>query len=426
VAALSSLSQLRHLDISNKEHGMEDDTLYEYLDGLATAIPILQRLESFSLYLGRDSDVMVDTGTAHLLEVLTMGLSHLERLDVSGPFPGCEAVLHSPALVSLELFCCNGYGDEGMARSNLAGLDQLSSLSRLQCLRCDGLSKAAASRVAFALPGLTRLERLCLRYSQLDSDSMALLASALPSMPRLHHLDLSSNNWPKDGLRLLSAGLPGELRHLDITRAPEQLASERSSWGAGVLRLAQGLVRGLRRALALAPLPPPPPPPDSEMLALVDVLPRLSKLRHLSLAGHAVAGRNTGLICSALEGLTQLESLDVSRGPLGADGVLRVADTAARLGGLRRLYLHQCDQLPSSLEALLGSLPERGLLQHLHVYFSRLFWRTSLTRAILLAGGSTPSGLNGGAGSVYGSGRDPSGSDAGGSSDSESSEEGHE
>jgi hypothetical protein len=162
------------------------------------------------------------------------------------------------------------------------------------------------------------------------------------------------------------------------------------------------------------------------MLALADVLPRLGRLKHLSLAGHAVAGYNVELICSALEGLTQLESLDVSGSPLGADGVLRVADAAALLGGLRRLHLNRCYLLPSAPEALLGALPCRGLLQHLHVYFHQFH----LLMRLLLAGGSSPSGSNAGAGSIHGSGSDPGGSDTGSSADSESSgwgsDDGHE
>jgi Ran GTPase-activating protein (RanGAP) involved in mRNA processing and transport len=243
VAALSSesLSQLRHLDISNiAENHVDEDMFREYLDRLASAIPSLQRLESFCLYLGRH--VTEDTEAVHLLRVLTMGLSHLERLDVSGPFPGCKAVLHSPALVSLELYG-DGYSGEAMARSNLDGLDQLSGLSRLQCLRCTRLSEAAASRVASALPALTKLERPCLNYCHLDSDCMALLASALPSMARLLHLDLSDNSWPKDGLRLLSAGLQGTwtlqecLNHLSAHHGGQGCGASRRAWCAGCAAL---------------------------------------------------------------------------------------------------------------------------------------------------------------------------------------------
>jgi hemoglobin-like flavoprotein/Ran GTPase-activating protein (RanGAP) involved in mRNA processing and transport/tRNA A-37 threonylcarbamoyl transferase component Bud32 len=324
MAAQPALASIAHLVLADNHIGNRG------MQALAAARP-LAGLRALTL---RDNRI---TGDA--VACLPGVLRHLTRLDLAHNglgARGAELVAAAPlALASLDL-AGNDIGTRGAeaiaASDTCAGLERLSLADN--GIGSDGVSATATSR------SLAQVRELDLSRNRIGPAGAAALALSA-NVSNLASLSLAQNALGLEGLELLlSSHKFSQLETLDLS------SNDIGPQGAMALS-ASPLVRRVK-TLAVA---------DNRLgdagLAALLGAPFLSGLRSLDTAQNEVTGGGIALLRGAP---LELNALDLSRNPLGRDGLNALAATLPRLR-LRRLAVADCGFPPSAFNVLTAAAP---------------------------------------------------------------------
>lgn len=302
---------------------------------------------SRSLARLRHLDLRDNRITSDGIAALPGGLRALEAIRLGGNGVGARgAELLAAAPWSLSTLDLSGNDVGTRGAEALAASEMLSSLQRLSLadngIGSDGVSAISLSR------GLTQLRELDLSSNRVGAAGAAALALS-PNVSSLTTLSLARNTLGLEGLELLlSSHKFSQLESLDI--------SSNDIGPQGAMALASSpMVRRLK-TLALA---------DNRLgdagLAALLGAPFLSGLRTLGVAqNHVTAGGIVLLVGAPFE----LQVLDLSRNPLGREGLAALAATLPRLR-LKSLAVADCELQATALTTALAAAPVT--LRHLDI-----------------------------------------------------------
>jgi serine/threonine protein kinase/Ran GTPase-activating protein (RanGAP) involved in mRNA processing and transport len=324
MAAQPALASITHLVLADNHIGNRG------MRALAAARPFAG-LRALTL---RDNRI---TGDA--VACLPGVLHHLTRLDLAHNglgARGAELIAAAPlALVSLDL-AGNDIGTRGAEA--IAASDTCAALERLS-LADNGIGSDGASAIATSR-SLARVRELDLSRNRIGPAGAAALALSA-NVSNLASLSLAQNALGLEGLELLlSSHKFSQLETLDLS------SNDIGPQGAMALS-ASPLVRRVK-TLAVA---------DNRLgdagLAALLGAPFLSGLRSLDTAQNEVTGGGIALFRGAP---LELNALELSRNPLGRDGLNALAAALPRLR-LRRLGVADCGFPPSAFNVLTVAAP---------------------------------------------------------------------